>query len=199
VTEAFIDEIAATTKQDPYEFRKKLLAKQPRHLAALNLAAEKAGWKTPVPAGRARGIVVHKAFDSFIALVAEVSVNNGAVKVHKLTCAVDCGWVVNPDTIKQQMEGGLLYGLTAALKGEITIRNGRAVQSTFADYPPMRHNETPQTDVYLVQSTEAPGGIGEPSTATIAGAIANAVYAATGKRVYKLPIKAEMLRGNQTA
>jgi isoquinoline 1-oxidoreductase beta subunit len=199
VTEAFIDEIAATTKKDPYAFRKEMLAKQPRHLGALNLAAEKAGWNTPPPAGRARGIVVHKAFDSYIGLVAEVSVTNGNVRVHKLTCAVDCGWIVNPDTIKAQMEGGLLYGLTAVLKGEITIRDGRAVQSTFADYQPMRHNEYPQTDVYLVQSTEAPGGIGEPSTATIAGAVANAVFAATGKRVYKLPITPEMLRSSSTA
>jgi isoquinoline 1-oxidoreductase subunit beta len=198
VTEAFIDEMAATMKKDPYEFRRDLLAKQPRHLGVLNLAAEKAGWKTPAPAGRARGIIVHKAFDSFIALVAEVSVTNGNVKVHKLTCAVDCGWIVNPDTIKAQMEGGLLYGLSAALKGEITIRNGRAVQSTFADYQPIRHNEAPQIDVYLVPSTENPGGIGEPSTAPIAGAIANAVFAATGKRVYKLPIKPEMLK-NVTA
>ncbi|HTM02634.1 MAG TPA: xanthine dehydrogenase family protein molybdopterin-binding subunit [Vicinamibacterales bacterium] len=200
VTEAFIDEMAATAKKDPYEFRRALLAKQPRHLAVLDMVADKAGWKTAVPAGRARGIVVHKAFDTFVGVVAEVSVNNAqVVRVHKLTCVVDCGWIVNPDTIKAQMEGGLLFGLTAALKGEITIRNGRAVQSTFADYPPIRHNEAPQIDVYIVPSTENPGGIGEPSTAPIAGAVANAVFAATGKRVYKLPIKPEMLKANQTA
>jgi len=198
VTEAFIDEIAATQVKDPYQFRRDLLANQPRHRAVLDLAADKAGWKTPPPAGRGRGIVVHKAFDSFIGLVAEVSVSNGTVRVHKLTCAVDCGWVVNPDTIKAQMEGGLLYGMSAALKSGITIRNGQTVESHFADYQVVRHNETPQIDVYLVQSTENPGGIGEPSTAPIAGAIANAVFAATGKRVYTLPIKPEALR-NVTA
>ncbi len=195
VTEAFVDEIAATQKKDPYEFRRDLLASQPRHRAVLDLVAEKSGWKTPPPAGRSRGIIVHKAFESIIGLVAEVSVNNGNVRVHKLTCAVDCGWVVNPDTIKAQMEGGLLYGMSAALKSGITIRNGRTVESHFGDYQVVRHNEAPQIDVYLVRSTENPGGIGEPSTAPIAGAIANAVFAATGKRVYTLPIKAEALRG----
>ena len=199
VTEAFIDEMAATAGKDPYQFRRDLLANQPRHRAALDLVADKAGWKTPPPAGRSRGIIVHKAFDSFIALVAEVSVANGNVRVHKLTCAVDCGWVVNPDTIKAQMEGGLLYGMSAALKSGITIRNGQTVESHFGDYQVVRINEAPQIDVYLVPSTENPGGIGEPSTAPIAGAIANAVFAATGKRVYKLPIKPEMLRSNQTA
>jgi isoquinoline 1-oxidoreductase beta subunit len=118
-----------------------------------------------------------------------VSVEKNAVRVHKITCAVDCGWIVNPDTIKAQMEGGIVYGLTAALKGEITIRDGRVVQSHFGDYPVVRLPEMPAIDVFIVPSTEAPGGIGEPSTAVIAGSLVNAVYAATGKRIYSLPIK----------
>ncbi len=199
VTEAFVDELAKAANKDPYQFRRQLLSNAPRHRAVLDLVAEKAGWNTPVPAGRARGIVVHKAFESIVGVVAEVSVAaSGSVKVHKLTCAVDCGWIVNPDTIKAQMEGGMLYGMSAALKGEITIRNGRVEQSHFGDYQVTRHQETPEMQVFIVPSTEAPGGIGEPSTAPIAGALVNAIYAATGKRIYKLPVKAEALR-NATA
>jgi isoquinoline 1-oxidoreductase beta subunit len=198
VTEAFVDELAAAAKKDPYQFRRQLLANAPRHRAVLDLVAEKAGWNTPPPAGRSRGIVVHKAFDTIVGVVAEVSVNSGAVKVHKLTCAVDCGWIVNPDTIKAQMEGGMLYGLSAALKGEITIKNGRVQQNHFGDYQVLRHPETPEMQVFIVPSTEAPGGIGEPSTAPIAGALVNAIAAATGKRIYKLPVKPESLR-NATA
>jgi isoquinoline 1-oxidoreductase subunit beta len=122
-------------------------------------------------------------------------VTNGNVRVHKLTCAVDCGWIVNPDTIAAQMEGGLVYGLTAALKGEITIRNGRVVQNHFGDYQMLRQQEMPVVDVHIVPSTETPGGIGEPATAPIAGALANAIFAATGKRIYRLPIRPEQLRG----
>jgi isoquinoline 1-oxidoreductase beta subunit len=195
VTEAFIDEVAAAAGQDPYEFRRGLLAKHPRQLAVLDLVAEKANWKSPVPAGRGRGIAVHECFGSIIGLVSEVSVTNGNVRVHKNVCVVDCGWVVHPDTIKAQMEGGLAYGLAAALKGEITINKGRVVQNHFGDYQPLRHNEMPETEVHIMPSVEAPGGIGEPSTAAMAGALANAVYAATGKRVYSLPIKPAIFRG----
>jgi len=134
-------------------------------------------------------------FGSFLAQVAEVSVMNGAVRVHKVWVGVDCGWVINPDTIKAQMEGGTVYGLTAALKGEITLQNGRVTQRHFADYPVMRHSEMPEIDVSIVPSTAEPGGIGEPSTALAAGALANAVAAATGKRIYRLPIHSEQLRG----
>jgi isoquinoline 1-oxidoreductase beta subunit len=189
VVEAFIDEMATASGKDPYQFRRDLLGKAPRHRAALDLVAEKAGWGKPVPQGRARGIAVMEAFGSIVAQVAEVSVTNGAVRVHKIWCAVDTGWVIDPDTIKAQMEGGTVYGLTAALKGEITIRNGRVVQSHFNDYQMMRHNEMPEIEVYIVPSAEEPGGIGEPSTALAAGALLNAVAAATGKRLYRLPIR----------
>jgi isoquinoline 1-oxidoreductase beta subunit len=199
VVEAFIDELATAAKKDPYQFRRDLLGKAPRHRAALELAAEKAGWGTPLPAGRGRGIAVMESFGSILAQVTEVSVDaQGAVKVHKVVCTVDTGWVINPDTIKAQMEGGIVYGLTAALKGEITIKNGRVEQRHFADYQVMRHNEMPQIDVYIVPSTEVPGGIGEPSTALAAGSLVNAVYAATGKRIYSLPIRPQQLR-NATA
>jgi isoquinoline 1-oxidoreductase beta subunit len=189
VVEAFIDEMAKAAGKDPYQFRRDLLSKQPRHRAVLDLVAEKSGWSKPVPAGRGRGIAMMEAFGSILAQVAEVSVTNNAVKVHKVWCAVDCGWVINPDTVKAQMEGGTIYGLTAALKGEITIQNGRVMQHHFNDYQVIRHNEAPVVEVYLVPSTETPGGIGEPSTAIAAGALANAVAAVTGKRIYKLPIR----------
>ena len=196
VVEAFIDELAAAAKKDPFEFRRDLLGKSPRHKAVLELAAEKAGWSKPAPAGRGRGIAVMDAFGSVLAQVTEVSVDTrGNVRVHKIVCTVDTGWVINPDTIKAQMEGGIVYGLTAALKGEITIDNGRVVQKHFGDYPVMRHNEMPEIEVYIVPSTETPGGIGEPSTALAAGSLVNAIAAATGKRIYKLPIKPDMLRG----
>src|SRR5438034_831963 len=190
VVEAFMDELATTAGKDPYEFRRDLLSKHPRHRAVLDAVAEKSGWGKPLPSGHSRGIAVMEAFGSIVGQVAEVSVANGAVKIHKVWVAVDTGWVINPDTIKAQMEGGTLYGLTAALKGEITIQNGRVMQHHFADYPMIRHNEAPEVDVHIVSSTENPGGIGEPSTAVAAGALANAVAAATGKRIYKLPIKA---------
>jgi isoquinoline 1-oxidoreductase beta subunit len=194
--EAFVDELATTAGKDPYEFRRDLLRKAPRHLAVLNLAAEKSGWGTPLPQGRARGIAVMECFGSILSQVTEVSVNaDGAVKVHRIVCTVDTGWVIHPDTIKSQMESGIVYGLTAALKGEITIQKGRVVQRHFNDYQMLRHNEMPQIDVFIVPSTETPGGIGEPSTALAAGSLVNAIAAATGKRIYKLPIKPEYLRG----
>jgi isoquinoline 1-oxidoreductase beta subunit len=189
VVEGFIDELATTAGKDPYQFRRDLLSKHPRHRAVLDLVAEKSGWGKPAPRGRARGIAVMEAFGSIVGQVAEVSVTNGNVRVHKIWCAVDTGWVIHPDAIKAQMEGGTIYGLTAALKGEITIRNGRVVQRHFNDYPMMRHNEAPEVETHIVPSVEAPGGIGEPSTAVAAGALANAIFAATGKRIYKLPIR----------
>jgi isoquinoline 1-oxidoreductase beta subunit len=133
-----------------------------------------------------------EAFGSYVGQVAEVSVANGVVRVHKIWCAVDTGWVIDPDTIKAQMEGGTVYGLTAALNGEVTIQKGRVVQRHFADYPMMRHGEMPEIDVHIVPSVEAPGGIGEPSTALAAGALLNAVAAATGKRLYRLPIRDQL-------
>jgi isoquinoline 1-oxidoreductase beta subunit len=189
VTEAFVDEMATAAGKDPYQFRRALLAQKPRHRAVLDLVAEKAGWTSPLPPGRFRGIGVHDCFGTITALVTEISIEKNAVRVHRITCAVDCGWIVNPDTIKAQMEGGIIYGLTAALKGEITIRNGGVVQSHFGDYQMVRMAEMPAIEVFIVPSTEDPGGIGEPSTAVIAGSLANAVFAATGKRVYKLPVR----------
>jgi isoquinoline 1-oxidoreductase beta subunit len=195
VVEAFVDELAAAAGEDPFEFRRTRLSKHPRHKAVLELVAEKSGWGKPLPPGRARGIALMEAFGSIVGQVAEVSVTNGSVRVHKVWCAVDCGWVIHPDTIKAQMEGGTVYGLTAALKGEITIQNGRVVQRHFNDYQMMRHNDTPEVETHIVASAEPPGGIGEPSTAVAAGALVNAVAAATGKRIYRLPIRAEQLRG----
>ena len=194
--EAFVDELAAMAGKDPYQFRRDLLSKAPRHRAVLDLAAEKAGWSTPVARGRGRGIAVMESFGSILAQVSEVSVDaNGNVRVHKVVCTVDTGWVINPDTIKAQMEGGIVYGLTAALKGEITIEKGRVVQRHFGDYQMLRHNEMPEIEVHIVPSTADPGGIGEPSTALAAGSLVNAVYAATGRRIYSLPIRPAQLRG----
>ena len=189
VTEAFIDELATIAGKDPYQFRRGLLSAHPRTRAVLDLVADKAGWGKPLPAGHFQGIAVHECFGSIIGQVTEVSIASNAVKVHKVTCAVDCGWIVNPDTIKAQMEGGIIYGLSAALKGEITIDKGRVVQSHFGDYQVVRMPDSPAIDVHIVSSTEEPGGIGEPSTAVVAGSLVNAIFAATKKRVYSLPVK----------
>ena len=187
--ESFIDEVAHAAKKDPYEYRRDLLGKAPRHLGALNLAASKAGWGTAPPAGRARGIAVYKSFESYVAEVAEVSVaTDGAVKVHRVVCAVDCGPVVNPSIVEAQMESAIVYGLTAALYGEIAIEGGRVKQSNFHDYQMLRLAEMPKVEVYIVPSTDAQGGVGEPGTPPIAPAVANAIFAATGKRIRKLPI-----------
>jgi isoquinoline 1-oxidoreductase beta subunit len=199
VVEGFIDELAVAAGEDPFEFRRTRLSKHPRHKAVLELAAEKSGWGTPLPRGRGRGIALLECFGTIVAQVAEVSVTNGVVKIHKLWCALDTGWVINPDTIKAQMEGGTLYGLSAALYGEITIQNGRVAERHFNDYKVLRMNEAPEIETHIVPSVEQPGGIGEPSTALAAGALVNAIAAATGKRIYKLPIRPEQLRGNATA
>jgi isoquinoline 1-oxidoreductase beta subunit len=189
VTECFMDELARAAGKDPFEFRRALLKAHPRHLGVLELAARKAGWGTRAPAGRARGIAVAEAFGSYCAQVAEVSVEKGRVRVHRVVCAIDCGLVVNPDTVVAQMESGIVYGLTAAIMGEITIRNGRVAQSNFHDYPLLRMDQMPEIEVYIVASAEAPGGVGEPGTPPIAPAVANAVFALTGKPVRKLPIR----------
>ena len=187
--EGFIDELAAAAKQDPYEYRRTLLANAPRDRGVLELAATKAGWGTPLPAGRGRGIAVYKSFESFAAQVAEVSVSPaGDVRVDRVVCAIDCGMHVNPSTIEAQMQGGIVYGLTAALNGAITIENGRVTQSNFRDYRMLRLAEMPVVEVYIVPSNEAPGGVGEPGTPPIAPAVCNAIFAATGKRIRKLPI-----------
>lgn len=186
--ECFMDELAALAGLDPVQFRRGLLAGSPRHLGVLNLAAERAGWGTAAPSGRFRGIAVHASFGSFVAQVAEVSVQAGAVRVHRVVCAVDCGQVVNPDIVAAQMESGIVFGLTAALKGKISLENGRVRQSNFHDYPLLTMREMPEVEVYLVPSELEPGGVGEPGTPPIAPAVANAVFAATGVRVRELPI-----------
>ena len=189
VVESFMDELAIAAGRDPYEFRRELLQAKPRHVRTLELAATKAGWGTPLPAGRGRGIAIAEWEPTTCAAVAEVSVApDGTVRVHRVVCAVDCGPVVNPDTIEVQMQGGVAYGLSAALYGEITIENGRVKQSNFTDYPVLRIPEMPVVEVSIVPSTEALGGIGEPSVPPTAPAVCNAIYAATGKRVRRLPI-----------
>ena len=189
VVESFIDELAAAAKKDPVEYRRALLGPSPRAKAVLDLAAEKAGWGQPLPEGHGRGVSVQFVFGSYVAQVAEVQVaKNGEVRVIRVVCAVDCGVVVNPDTVKAQMEGGIIFGLTAALFSEITFKNGRVEQSNFNDYRIMRINEAPAIEVYLVASAEAPGGIGEPGTSAVAPALTNAIFAATGKRIRKLPV-----------
>jgi len=195
VMESFMDEVAHGAGLDPYRFRRGLLAAHPRHRGVLDLAAEKAVWGTPLPEGRARGLAVHKSFESFIAQVAEVSVDPaGKVRVHRVVCAVDCGQVVNPATIEAQMEGAVVMGLSAALYGAITFENGRVKQGNFNDYPLLAIGEMPLVEVHIVPSREPPGGIGEPGCAPIAAAVANGIYAATGKRVRRLPFRPEELK-----
>jgi isoquinoline 1-oxidoreductase subunit beta len=192
ITECFVEELARASGKDSFEFRRKLLANAPRHRGVLELAAEKAGWGKPLPAGQTRGIAMVESFGSFVAEVAEVSVNrkSGEVKVHRVVCAVDCGRHVNPDIIAAQMEGGIVYGLTAALKGQITIDKGRVRQSNFHDYEMVRINEMPKVEVHIMPSNEGPGGVGEPGTPPIAPAVCNAIFAATGKPIRRLPIRA---------
>jgi isoquinoline 1-oxidoreductase beta subunit len=192
-TESFLDELAVASKQDPVEFRRKLLAKAPRMLGVLELAAEKAGWNKPLPAGRHRGVAVVDNLGSFNAQIAEVSVDKGKVRVHRVVCAVDCGYVVNPAIVVQQIESGIVYGLSALLRGEITIDRGRVQQTNFNNYEPLRMDEMPVIETYIVPSTNPPGGIGEASTPAITPAVTNAVFSATGKRIRKLPIKPEDL------
>jgi len=187
--ESFVDELAAKARRDPIEFRRAMLGKAPRLLAALSLAAEKAGWGAPLPARTGRGVAVQASFGSYIATVAEVEVGkNGEIRVRRLVSAVDTGIAVNPDTVVAQLQGGFNFGLTAALYGEITIDRGRVRQSNFHDYRLLRMNETPAIEVHLIASGEAPGGIGEAGTNGAPPAVCNAIFAATGVRLHRLPI-----------
>ena len=185
--ESMIDELAHAAKQDPLAYRLALLSDKPRFAKALQLAAEKAGWGTPPPPNRGRGLAVHQSFGSIIAEVAEVSIENGKIRVHAVTAGVDCGLAVNPQGLEAQIQGSIAFGLTACLFGKLTLENGRVQQSNFHDYPMLRIHEMPKVEVHVIESGAAMGGIGEPATAPIAPAIANAVFALTGKRLRKLP------------
>jgi len=189
VMETFVDALAHEAKQDPLDYRRKLLKDHPRHLAALNLAAEKAGWGESPPEGRFRGLAVHESFGSFVAEVAEVSVADGRVRVHRVVCAVDCGVCANPAGVEAQLQGGVAFGLTDALYGELTFKAGRVQQSNFHDYPLLRLKEMPKVEVHIVSSSDKSGGIGEVGVPPIAPAVANGVFAATGKRLRRLPLR----------
>jgi isoquinoline 1-oxidoreductase beta subunit len=198
--ETMIDELAHAAKRDPVEFRRELLREHPRHLGVLALAAEKARWGTPLKPGnkgerRGRGIAVHESFRSYVAQVAEVTVqSDGSFKVDRVVCAVDCGVAVNPDVVRAQMEGGIVFGLSAALFGAVTFKDGRVEQSNFDDYPVMRIHQTPKIAVHIVPSAAPPTGVGEPGVPPIAPAVANALFAATGRRLRTLPFTTDALK-----
>jgi isoquinoline 1-oxidoreductase beta subunit len=187
--ESFMDEMALAAGKDPYEFRRALLDKHPRLKRVLELAAEKAGWGAPLPAGRARGIALMEGYGTSMAQVAEVSVSDNTIRVHRVVVAADPGRMVNPNIVRQQLEGSIIYGLSAVLYGEITLKDGRVQQSNFHDYQVVRMPESPAIEMHIVESNEKPAGIGEPGTALIGPAVANAVFAATGKRLRRLPLR----------
>jgi isoquinoline 1-oxidoreductase beta subunit len=185
--ESFIDEMAAAAGQDPYKYRMSLLEKQPRFTNVLKLAADKAGWGKPLPAGRAHGIGLMEGYDTYMAQVAEVSVKNGRPVLHRVVIAVDLGRMVNPNIVQQQLESNIVFGLQAALYGNITLKDGRVEQTNFHQYLLPRMSETPKIDTIIVKSTEKPGGIGEPGMALLGPTMANALFALTGKRLRKMP------------
>lgn len=193
MVESFIDELAHKVGKDPLAYRLASMENAPRARHVLELAAEKAGWGQPLPQGAGRGLSVQYAFGSYVAQVGELEVKDEEVYVKRVVCVVDCGVMVNPDHVKAQMEGGIVFGISGALWGEITVNNGKVEQSNYDNYRVMRLHETPQIDVYLVESTEAPGGIGEPGTAAVAPALTNAIFAATGKRIRQLPISKSLV------
>ncbi len=195
VTESFIDEMAAAAKQDAVAYRRSLLDKSPRAKAVLDLAAEKSGWGQTLPKGIGRGVSLQFVFGSYLAQVAEVEVSKeGVVRLRRVVCAVDCGTIVNPDTVQAQIQSGIIFGATAALRGEITLKNGRVEQTNFDTYQMLRMNEAPAIEVHIVKSAEPPGGMGETGTSAIVPAIANAIFAATGKRLRKMPVDGSALK-----
>jgi len=197
-TETFLDELAHAAERDPFELRRSLLEHHPRHKRVPELAAEKADWSRPLPAGRARGIALQESFRSFVAQVVEVSLRpDGLPKVERVVCAVDCGVAVNPDVIRAQMEGGIGFGLGAALFSEITLDKGRVVQSNFHDYRSLRIDDMPKVEVHIVPSTEAPTGVGEPGVPVVAPATANAFFHLTGQRLRRLPFVREARKAGQ--
>jgi isoquinoline 1-oxidoreductase beta subunit len=191
VVESFIDELAAASRQDPVAFRRGLLGKSPRARAVLDLAASKAGWGKKLPPGHGRGVsLMYSGWDTYLAQVAEVEVSGGGeIRVRRVVCALDCGTMINPDTVVAQMESGVVFGISGALWGEITLKDGRVEQSNYHNYRVLRINESPPIEVHLVRNFEVPGGIGEPGTAATAPALANAVFSATGKRIRELPLQ----------
>jgi len=195
VTESFMDELAAAAEQDAVAYRRALLDRSPRAKAVLDLAAAKAGWGQPLPPRAGRGVSLQFVFRTYMAQVAEVEVaKNGAVHVRRVVCAVDCGTVVNPDTVRAQIQGAIIFGITAALYGEITLKNGRVEQANFDTYQMLRIDQAPAVEVYIVASSEPPSGIGECGTSAIVPAISNAIFAATGKRLRKVPVDAATLK-----
>ncbi len=192
VIESFMDEMAAAAAKNPYDFRMQLLHKKPRHRRVLQQCAERAGWGR-APAGRYQGIAFMEGYNTHLAQIAEISLEQGALKVHRIVCVVDCGQMINPRIVESQIESGIVFGLSAALWGEVTIAAGRVQQTNFNNYRLVRGNEMPEIDVHLVDSSEPPGGIGEPAVALVAPAICNAIFAATGKRIRSLPIGAQNL------
>ncbi len=192
--ESFMDELAKSAGKDPYQYRMALLKDKPRFANVLKLAAEKAGWGTAAPAGRARGIALMEGYDTYMAQVAEVSIQNGEIRVHKVTVAADLGMMVNPDIVEGQIQSSIVFGMGAGLMQQITVDKGRVQETNYGNYPVVRMNEAPQIDIVLVKSSEKPGGIGEPATAVVVPAIANAVAALTGKRIRTLPMTAAALK-----
>jgi isoquinoline 1-oxidoreductase beta subunit len=188
VMETMMDELAHNAESDPVEYRRGFFKDHPRHLAALNLVAEKGNWEKALPAGRFKGVAVAESFGSYVASIAEVSILNGQVRVHKIDCAIDCGLAVNPEGVKAQVESGIIFGLTMALYGEISLKDGKVQQNNFYDYKIGRIHESPEINVYIVDSDDKMGGVGECSVPPTAPAIANAIFAATGKRIYNLPL-----------
>jgi isoquinoline 1-oxidoreductase beta subunit len=196
-TESFMDELAHTAKKDPYEFRREQLSKAPRFLKVLDAAAIKSDWGATLPPNWGRGISIHQSFGTIVAQVVEIEIIDNSLKVHRVVCAADPGFAFHPDGFEAQMESGIVYGLTAALYGEITIENGAVVQSNFHDYQMVRMNESPRIETYIINSDNWPGGGGEPSTPGIAPALANAIFDATGLRIRELPIKNHKLKSSE--